>query len=197
MSAAGSYPRPNVKTPPAAPADEPRHLDRSAASAPTVDPTGPVDPRDEATSDPEEPAALGDRVDLSGLSIAGITRRRVGWAAAGLFAVWIVIVFARQAGDAAAAAGRAVQLANDNAALAAEVASLQNEVDLIVRPNYVALRARAYGLGAPNEIPFTLDPSVPAPVDGAPGSASVRLGAETARQTPLESWLSLLFGPGD
>ena len=197
MSAAGSYPPTNVKTRPAAPADEPRHLDRSAVSDPTVDPTASVDARGEVSGDPAEPAAPRDRVDLSGLSIAGITRRRVGWAAAGLFAVWILIVFARQAGDAAAAAGRAVQLANDNAALAAEVESLQNEVDLIVRPNYVALRARAYGLGAPNEIPFTLDPSVPAPVDGAPGSASVRLGAETARQTPLESWLSLLFGPGD
>ena len=201
MSAAGSYPPTNVKTRPAAPADEPRHLDRSAASDPTVDPTGSVDAHGEVSGDPAgdpaRPAGLGDRVDLSGLSIAGITRRRVGWAAAGLFAAWIVIVFARQAGDAAAAAGRAVQLANDNAALAAEVESLQNEVDLIVRPHYVALRARAYGLGAPNEIPFTLDPTVPPPADGAPGTASVRLGAESDRQTPLESWLSLLFGPGD
>ena len=197
MSAARSYPPTNVKTRPAAPADEPRHLDRSAASDPTDDPTGSVGARGEATGNPAEPPGLGERVDLSGLSIAGITRRRVGWAAAGLFAVWIVIVFARQAGDAAAAAGRAVQLAHDNAALAAEVESLQSEVDLIVRPNYVALRARAYGLGAPNEIPFRLDPTVPAPADGAPGSASVRLGAEADRQTPLESWLSLLFGPGD
>ena len=51
--------------------------------------------------------------------------------------------------------------------------------------------------GGAREIPFTLDPSVPAPVDGAPGSASVRLGAQDDRQTPLESWLSLLFGPGN
>jgi cell division protein FtsB len=185
-----------VQNRPAAPADESRHLDRSAVNDPTADPTG-SDARGEASGEPEEAAGLAARVDLSGLSIAGITRRRVGWAAAGLFAAWIVIVFARQAGDAAAAAGRAVQLANDNAALAAEVESLQNEVDLIVRPHYVALRARAYGLGAPNEIPFTLDPTVPPPADGAPGSASVRLGALTDRQTPLESWLSLLFGPGD
>jgi len=52
-----------------------------------------------------------------------------------------------------------------------------------------------YRFGDAKEIPFTLDPSVPAPVDGAPGSASVRLGAAIDRQTPLESWLSILFGP--
>ena len=33
--------------------------------------------------------------------------------------------------------------------------------------------------------------------DGAPGSASARLGARDDRKTPLESWLSLLFGPGN
>jgi hypothetical protein len=43
-------------------------------------------------------------------------------------------------------------------------------------------------------VPFTLDPSVPAPGPDAPGSAALRLGASD-RLTPLESWLSLLFGP--
>ena len=116
--------------------------------------------------------------------------------AAGLLACWIVIVFARQVGDAGAAATRAQQLAADNAALVAEVQSLQAEVDMIVRPEYVAIEARGHGLGEDHEIPFTLGPSVAAPVDGAPGSASVRLGANIDHQTPLESWLSLLFGPG-
>jgi cell division protein FtsB len=176
----------------AAPADEPRHSDRSAASDPSVDPGRVVD----AAADPSAEGALAARVDLTGLSVAGITRRRVGWVAAGLLAVWIVIVFARQVGDATAASTRAVQLAADNAALAAEVQALQSEVDLIVRPEYVRIQARAYGLGGSREIPFTLDPSIPAPVDGAPGSSSVRLGAEADRPSPLESWLSLLFGPG-
>jgi cell division protein FtsB len=182
-----------VKSRPAAPADEPRHLDRSAArdtsvAAPAVD--------DESADPSVSSGDLSDRVDLTGLTIAGITRRRVGWVAAGLVSVWIVIVFARQVGDATAAANQAAQLAEDNAALAAEVQSLQGEVDLIVRPEYVSIAARANGFGQPHEIPFTLSPSVAAPVDGAPGSASVRLGAHADRQTPLESWLSLLFGPG-
>ena len=182
----------NVKNRSAAPAAE--DLERPA-------------PRDEAPpsadGDGTEPVvgsqaavSLADRVDLASLSIAGITRRRVGWVAAALVSVWILVVFARQVGDATAAANRAVQLAADNAALAAEVQSLQGEVNLVVRPEYVAQQARGYQLGEPREIPFTLDQSVATPVDGAPGSASVRLGAHDDRRTPLESWLSLLFGPG-
>jgi cell division protein FtsB len=182
-----------VKTHRSASADEPRPLDRSAARNPSPDAVD-ADAADEPSADA---SALAGRVDLAGLSIAGITRRRVGWVAAGLVSIWIVIVFARQVGDAAAASNRAVQLAADNAALAAEVQSLQGEVDLIVRPEYVAIAARGAGLGEPHEIPFSLSPTVPAPVDGAPGSASVRLGAQTDRQTPLESWLSLLFGPAN
>jgi cell division protein FtsB len=155
---------------------------------------------DPKSTDPAEATAnaatLAERVDLSSLSIAGITRRHVAWLAAGLISVWIVVIFARQVGEASAAASRATQLTSDNAALTTEVQSLDNEVAMIVRPEYVAQRARAYRLGGPNEIPFTLAPSVAAPVDGAPGSASVRLGARDDRQTPLESWLSLLFGPG-
>jgi cell division protein FtsB len=184
-----------VKSRTAASADEPHatDLDRPAPPDPSSATLGPADaPNDETPAGP----APSQRVDLTGLSIAGISRRRVGWVAAGLIAVWIVVAFARQVGDAGAAAGRAAQLAADNAALAAEVSSLQDEVNLVVRPEYVAIAARGHQLGGDREIPFSLGPSVPAPVDGAPGSASVRLGAHEDRQTPLESWLSLLFGPG-
>ena len=150
--------------------------------------------RSDASDDAPEASA---QVDLSTLSIVGISRRHVGRLAAGLISLWIVVIFARQVGEASAAASRATQLATDNAALAAEVQALEHEVASIVRPEYVAQQARAYRFGAAREIPFTLDPSVPAPVDGAPGSASVRLGAQEDRRTPLESWLSLLFGPGN
>jgi hypothetical protein len=145
----------------------------------------------------DTPPPSGDRVDLSGLSIAGITRRRVGFVASAFVGIWILIAFARQVGDATSASNRAAQMAADNAALAAEVESLQAEVDAITQPSHVQLAARAHQLGTAAEIPFTLDPSVPAPVDGAPGSASVRLGATRDRPTPLESWLSLLFGPAN
>jgi len=161
----------------------------SRRAAPSVEPT-------EGTDDVAAPMPRG-RADLSGLSVAGITRRRVTLVVSALVGVWIVVAFARQVGDATAAANRAAQLAADNAALAAEVDGLQAEVDAITLPDHVAIAARGYQLGDPHEIPFTLDPSIPDPVDGAPGSASVRLGATNDHQTPLESWLSLLFGPAN
>jgi len=167
-----------------------RHRRRSEAPSEPDEAPAPAP----ATSDPSDTPDSG-AVDLTGLSIAGITRRRVGWVSAGLVAVWIVILFARQVGDAQAAAAQAAQLATDNTALADEVDALQKELDLIVKPQYVGLEARAHRFGNAREIPFSLDPSVPAPVDGSPGSTSARLGAQRDRQTPLESWLSLLFGP--
>ncbi len=186
MSAAGSYGCRNVITPRSAPQ--------------------PQDPQDETPPDAEEASSGGVQpavddepgvVDLSSLSVAGITRRRVGWLVAALVSAWIVVVFARQAGDTAAASNRADQIARDNVALAAEVAALKKELKIIERPEYVAQQARAYQVGSRHEIPFTLDPSVPDPGPDAPGSASVRVGAPEERPTPLESWLSLLFGPAD
>jgi cell division protein FtsB len=194
MSATGSYARPTLADPTASPP-------RPRRPEPSPDPGDPGEGRrdagDEAdpASDPGHENRSASRSDLTGLSVAGITRRRIGWVSAALVAAWIVVVFARQVGDAQAASNRATQLAADNDALAAEVQQLQDEVDLVTKPGYVAMEARGYGLGNPREIPFTLDPAVPAPVDGAPGSASVRLGTTTDHQTPLESWLQLLFGP--
>ena len=78
-----------------------------------------------------------------------------------------------------------------------EVAALEHELQVIERPQYVAQQARGYRPRHRKEIPFTLDPSVPTPGPDAPGSASTRVGADTEHVTPLESWLSLLFGPAD
>ena len=188
MSAAGSYDSRNVFSPGSAP--EPP--DRSETAVDSDDPTAEAP----AVSAPDTPLnGASDFIDLSALSIAGITRRRVGWVAAALLSAWIVVVFARQAGDAASAASRADQIERDNAALSAEVASLERELEIIERPAYIAQQARAYGVGSPKEIPFTLDSSVPDPGPNAPGSASLRVGGHSERPTPLESWLSLLFGP--
>jgi cell division protein FtsB len=189
MSAAGSYDSPNVFSPGSAP----QPPDRRETATDSDDPeSGAAVP----ASAPDAPAnGASDVIDLSALSVAGITRRRVGWVAAALLSAWIVVVFARQAGDAASAASRADQIERDNAALSAEVASLERELDIIERPAYIAQQARAYRVGSPKEIPFTLDSSVPDPGPNAPGSASLRVGAHDERPTPLESWLSLLFGP--
>jgi hypothetical protein len=187
MSAARSYSARDVITPRSAP--QPDRPDED-----------PVDP-DVAAAAPAAPnesiEAIREAIDLSSLSVAGITRRRVGWVAAGLLSAWIVVIFARQASEAANAANRADDIARENAALSAEVASLERELTIIGRPEYIAQQGRAYRVGTPNEIPFTLDPSVPDPGPDAPGSAGLRVGADADRPTPLESWLSLLFGPTD
>jgi cell division protein FtsB len=183
MSAAGSYDSRIVKTPRSEPAPPDSRAGGAAKDA--------VDPTPAANADP----TIADGVDLSSLSIAGITRRRVGLLTGALVAAWIVVIFARQAGDTAGAAARVDQMSEDNRALAAEVASLEQELRTIEQPAYIAQAARGYRIGSDREVPFTLDPSVPAPGADAPGSAALRLGARERAMTPLESWLSLLFGP--
>ena len=75
---------------------------------------------------------------------------------AAIVSVWIVAVFARQVGDAAAAADRADRLRIDNATLVSQVDDLQKELDLIGRQAFIEQQARAYGLGDKAERPFTL-----------------------------------------
>ena len=134
--------------------------------------------------------------DLSTLPIAGLTGRRMAIALGVLLAVWIVLMFARQVGDAAAASTRADGMVVSNAEQAGRVAALSRELQQIQRQDYIDQQARAYGLGKPHEIAFTLDPGAsPLPAD-APGSASVRLGSASNDGSPLDHWLTLLFGSG-
>jgi hypothetical protein len=156
---------------------------------------GPVDPAADGVGagGPGGPTAP----DLAALPIAGITRRRMGGLVGGLLAAWIIIVFARQVGEASAATARADDIAQGNAARQAQVAALERELDLIARQRYVQQQARGYGLGTAREVPFSLAVGAPALPADAPGSAAVRLGADTDRPSPLESWLTVLFGPSD
>lgn len=140
---------------------------------------------------------LGAAADLASLPIAGFTRRRLGGIVAGILAAWIVIMFARQVNVAAAASDRVDALALANTEARAMVSALDRELDLIARQHYLEQQARAYGLGAPREVAFTLDPEAPPLPADAPGSASERLGSRGDGVEPLERWLTLLFGPAD
>jgi cell division protein FtsB len=150
-------------------------------------------PPDEAN--PADAVDATSAQDLTGLTVAGLTRRRVAFLAAAFVAAWIVILFARQVGQASEATRRLQDLGAGNESLTAQVASLERELQLIQRQEYIKQAARGYGLGRGREIPFTLKPGAPPLSANAPGSASVRLGASDASQSPLESWLSVLFGP--
>ncbi len=175
-------------------------------------PTMPPDPFDDFADGPTvagiedarsagvgQPSKGADRwfssADLSALPIAGLTQRRVALLLGALIAAWIMVLFVRQVGDAAAATARAETMITDNAARHAEIAGLERELDRIQQRRFILQQARAYGLGGHNEIAFTLDPDAPALPALAPGSAALRIGAP-AVVTPLESWLNLLFGPG-
>jgi hypothetical protein len=137
----------------------------------------------------------GREPSFDDLPVAGLSRRRVGLAIGVVITAWVVIVFARQVGDGAAAQARADRIRGDNAVLAAQVAALQQERSTIQEQGYVAVVARSFGLGEAEERPFSLAPGAPPLPSDAPGSASLRAGTRTKTISPLESWLSLLFGP--
>jgi hypothetical protein len=153
-----------------------------------------------ADADPPEPAVAGDAAAVDGVEPAAIAVAAQTPAAATalgpLVVAWVVVLFARQVGEASAATARAEDLRRANAVMAAEVEALERELDLIGRQAYIVQQARAHRLGGNREIAFTLEAGAPPLGFEAPGSASVRLGAQPeVRRSPLESWLELLFGP--
>jgi hypothetical protein len=75
-----------------------------------------------------------------------------------------------------------------------DVARLQRDLYHVQDEHYIQLEGRAYGLGGKGEIPFALAAGAPALAADAPGSAAVRLGAPERPRSPLDAWLSLLFG---
>jgi cell division protein FtsB len=169
---------------------------RLRPSAPDAAADAPVDAR------PGEQDALDELTPvaepgLAALPIAGITRRRTAAVVSGILAAWIVIVFARQVSEASAATASVEGIAEANTTLRAQVAMLERELDRIGRQRYIEQQARGYGLGSPREIAFTLAQDAPPLPDDAPGSAAVRVGAATNTMTPLERWLTVLFGPSD
>jgi cell division protein FtsB len=166
--------------------------DRRPAADP--EPDAADDARPAGTMGAVTPAATAALGSLADLPVAGLTRRRIGLLIAAIVAAWIIVLFARQVSEASDATARADAARAANTALAAEVAGLEQELQLIQRDAYVSQQARTYRLGTTKEIPFTLADGAPTLAPDAPGSASVRLGAVTEQRSPLDAWLDLLFG---
>jgi len=143
------------------------------------------------TSTPVAVSALGS---LSDLPVAGLTRRRIALLLGALVAAWVILLFARQVGEASDATARVVAMRTTNSQLEAQATALQAELVLITRQAYIEQVAREYRLGPAKEAPFVLADDAPPLAADAPGSASVRLGTVIERPTPLESWANLLFG---
>jgi cell division protein FtsB len=143
------------------------------------------------------PAAAGALGTLADLPVAGLTRRRIAMLIGAMLAAWVIILFARQVGEASEAAARADSMRASTVELQSQVAALEEELALIQRQDYIEQAAREYRLGSPNEVPFALAEDAPPLAVDAPGSATVRLGTEREGPSPLDSWARLLFGdPG-
>ncbi len=171
-----------------------RHPARQKAAESEPDRAERPEPEASSTPTPAAAAAIGS---LSDLPVAGLTRRRIALLIGALVAAWVIVLFARQVGEASEATTRATDMRASNATLARDVAAAQHELDLIQQQAYIEQQAREYRLGRPREIPFILaDDAPPLPAD-APGSAAVRLGEVIDRPSPIESWLDLLFGSPD
>ena len=170
---------------------------RRSPKQPEPGPARPEAPEPEAPElaaaapTPAAAAALGS---LSDLPVAGLTRRRIALLIGALVAAWVIVLFARQVGEASDATARADAMAAHNTQLQADVAGLEQELGLIQRQSYVAQAARGYRLGTPDEIPFTIAEDAPSLGPDAPGSASTRLGSTPARERPIDAWARLLFG---
>jgi cell division protein FtsB len=158
---------------------------------------GSLDGESDDAFDAESGGPVRIAPDLAALPIVGLTRRRVAALIGVLLAVWIVMLFARQVGEAQAATTTAERLAIENQAQQLQAAALERELELIGRQRYIEQQARGYGLGSSREIAFTLDPDAPEVPDDAPGSAALRVGAPRDDVSPLERWLTVLFGPTD
>ena len=169
----------------------------SRSARPRKDDPAAPDPSEAGGDEDREPDVLQAAVpDLSALPIAGIGRRQLALILGAVATVWIVVLFARQIGDASAASTRAEDLAAANETLRDDIEGYRRELALIQRQEYILIQARGYGLGKGREIPFSLAPGAPSLPPDAPGSASVRVGSDAARATPFERWMELLFGPG-
>jgi hypothetical protein len=138
----------------------------------------------------QTPVAAGAMGSLADLPVAGLTRRRIALLIGALVAAWVIVLFARQVGEASEATARADAMRVTNVQLESDVAALEAELVLIQKQVYITQAAREYRLGKAQEVPFAL-------ADDAPGSALVRLGTRAAEPTPLESWARLLFGDAE
>ena len=89
-------------------------------------------PTDDAPEDgqPDDAARRQNEPDLASLPIAGITRRRLATVLGVALAAWIVIVFARQVSEAAAATTRAEAMIAANDAKREEIARLEGELEI-------------------------------------------------------------------
>ena len=119
------------------------------------------------------------------------TGLQVGLVIGLVVAFWFVVAFGRTMADLSAATARTAAVRADTAALTQRLAEAQKESALLQSDAYLRFAARSFGMGREGERAFGLAPGAPPPAPMVPLGESVAAPAST---TPLENWLSLLFG---
>lgn len=105
--------------------------------------------------------------------------------------IWVVAAFAGAINQLSVVSVRHAELSTETGALNTRVDAGSQELILVQTDGYQALAARAYGLGRPGEVAFSLVTGAPDPVP----VAQLGMGTDSARDaTPLDAWLGLLFG---
>jgi hypothetical protein len=109
--------------------------------------------------------------------------------------VWLVLVFARALGDVDHATARQQVIASEASALEARLSADKRELALVQTDAFQRLQARAYGLGAAGEVAFSLPQDAPSAPPITPlGGAQAATSSAVEKTSPLDAWLSLLFG---
>lgn len=105
-----------------------------------------------------------------------------------------MIVFANALGDVDRASSRQRAIAAETAQQQARLDADKRELALVQTDAFQRLQARAYGLGAPGEIVFSLPADAPSPASITPLGATDAKPTAADVETPLDAWLGLLFG---
>jgi hypothetical protein len=144
-----------------------------------------------ALATPESRAASG-RAGPRGFRLRRLHLVLIGLAIIG---VWLVFVFARALGDVDHATSRQQAVAEEASTLQARLDADRRELLLVQTDAFQRLQARAYGLGGPGEVVFSLPQDAPSPPPITPLGGGQRSATGTTDSvTPLDAWLRLIFG---
>ncbi|MEP7361296.1 MAG: hypothetical protein ABI744_06940 [Chloroflexota bacterium] len=139
---------------------------------------------------------LGDQLDSLGRQIGygrGLRPGRTQIVAVALVILgfWLLVTFGRALGQLNDATQREAAAAAETRTLQAQLESGRRELSLVQTDAFQALQARALGMGGPGERIFALTAGAPPPPAIVPLGAD---GSSTAKASPIEAWLELLFG---
>ena len=138
-------------------------------------------------------------VALGNTSAPAWRPRRVHLAlvAIAIVSVWLVLVFTRSLSDLSRASGVEQSIVDESATLSMRLTADRRELALVQTDSFQRLQARAYGLGEPGELVFSLEADAPAPPPITPlgqSSSAADSASDVPAGPPLDAWLELLFG---